>query len=66
MADWWYNLRTGEVEQGAQSSWRHLLGPYSSYAQATQAMDRVKENNARWDEEDEDDDDGLLSPGEQH
>lgn len=53
MADYWFNINTGEVEQGAHSSWKHLLGPYKSYAEATQAMERVKENNEKWDEGDD-------------
>lgn len=59
MADFWYNLRTREVEQGATSSWKYLLGPYSSREAAAQAMERVRANNEAWDE-DEDDDAGNL------
>lgn len=51
MSEYWYNVRTGQVEQGAQSSWKKLLGPYPSYAEATRAMERVKANNEAWDEE---------------
>ncbi len=50
--EYWYNLRTGQVEQGAQSSWKHLLGPYGSYAEAAQAMERVQANNEAWEDED--------------
>lgn len=50
--DYWYNIQTGQVEQGAQSSWRHLLGPYTSYAEAAQAIERVQANNEAWEEED--------------
>lgn len=49
--DYWYNIQTGQVEQGAQSGWKHLLGPYSSYAEATKAMERVKANNEAWEDE---------------
>lgn len=51
MTEYWYNVRTGEIEQGAQSSWKHLLGPYGSHAEAAQAMEQVKANNERWDED---------------
>lgn len=53
--EYWYNVSTGQVEQGAQSSWKHLLGPYSSYAEATKAMERVKQNNEAWDNDQDDD-----------
>lgn len=49
--EYWYNLRTGQVEQGAQSSWKHLLGPYSSHSEATRAMEQVQANNDAWEEE---------------
>ena len=55
MSEYWYNVRTGEVEQGSQSSWSTLLGPYSTYAEAAQAMDRVKANNDRWEDEESED-----------
>lgn len=53
MADYWFNINTGEVEQGAHSSWRHLLGPYSSYAEASRALERVQKNNEKWEEDDD-------------
>ena len=52
--EYWYNINTGQVEQGAQSSWRHLLGPFATYAEASQAMQRVRENNEAWEEEADD------------
>ncbi|GAB3189710.1 SPOR domain-containing protein [Nesterenkonia suensis] len=48
--EYWYNVRTGEVEQGAQSSWKHLLGPYDTYDEAARAMEKVQANNERWEE----------------
>ena len=53
MADYWYNINTGQVEEGATSSWKHLLGPYKTYAEATRALDRVQRNNERWEENDD-------------
>ncbi|WP_022872466.1 hypothetical protein [Nesterenkonia alba] len=58
--EYWYNLRTGTVEKGPQSSWQQLLGPYKSYAEAAAALDRVRQNNERWDDQDKDDDAGFL------
>ncbi|MDR8020223.1 SPOR domain-containing protein [Nesterenkonia aerolata] len=54
MAEYWYNLQTGEVEEGQQSSWSKLLGPYSTREEASRAMQRVDANNEAWDEADED------------
>lgn len=48
MADYWYNIRTGEVEEGAQSSWKHLLGPYPTREEAAHAIERVRQNNEDW------------------
>ncbi|GAA4926523.1 SPOR domain-containing protein [Nesterenkonia massiliensis] len=59
MTDYWYNLRSGEVEEGAQSSWKHLLGPYATREEALKAMEKVQANNERWDE-DEAEEDSLL------
>lgn len=49
-SDYWYNIQNGQVEHGAQSGWKHLLGPYPSYAEAARAMERVQANNEAWDE----------------
>ncbi|GAA1139901.1 SPOR domain-containing protein [Nesterenkonia lutea] len=51
--EYWFNVRTREVEEGAQSSWKHLLGPYSTREEAAEALKRVEANNEAWDEEDE-------------
>lgn len=48
MTEYWYNMTTGTVEQGSQSSWKHLLGPYSSYAEASRALEKVQERNEEW------------------
>ena len=37
MADdeqWWFNTKTGEVEQGAQSPWSDRAGPYATREEA--------------------------------
>ncbi|MGO1320061.1 MAG: SPOR domain-containing protein [Galactobacter sp.] len=51
--DYWYNVETGEVEVGAQSDWKRLLGPYPSREAAQAALSKVESNNADWDDEDE-------------
>ncbi|GAA1805157.1 SPOR domain-containing protein [Nesterenkonia flava] len=56
MTEYWYNVRTAQIEEGPQSSWKHLLGPYATPEDAAAALERVKANNERWDEEEENDD----------
>lgn len=51
--DYWYNVRTGQVEAGPQSDWKQLLGPYPTREAAANAMATVKEHNDEW-EADED------------
>jgi hypothetical protein len=50
---YWYNTETGEVEEGHRSSWTHLMGPYSTRAQAQQALASAKARNESWEKEDE-------------
>ena len=55
MADddqWWYNTKTGQVEQGAQSPWSDRAGPYTSREEAEGAPARLKANSARWSDDD--------------
>lgn len=49
MTDYWYNVTTGTVEEGAQSSWKHLLGPYQTREEASRAMQKVEQRNEDWD-----------------
>lgn len=51
MTEYWYNVTTGEVEEGAQSSWKHLLGPYDTREEAAAALRRVRQNNEAWEDE---------------
>lgn len=50
--EFWYNTRTGEVEQGKQSIASERLGPFPTAAEAARANDRLAENARRWAEED--------------
>ena len=50
--EYYYNKTTGAVEQGRQSSWEHLLGPYDTFAEAARALDTVTERTKNWDDED--------------
>jgi hypothetical protein len=48
----YFNVETGEVEQGKQSSWSSRLGPYDTREAAEHALATARERNAAWDEED--------------
>ena len=51
--EYWFNTATGQVEEGRQSSWTHLLGPYDSREEAQSALDRARRRSEAWDQEDE-------------
>lgn len=53
--EFWYNTRTGQVEEGAQSDWSQLLGPYGSRQEAEGAMAKVAANNEAADAADDED-----------
>ncbi|GIG27471.1 SPOR domain-containing protein [Cellulomonas marina] len=53
MADgYWYNTRTHEVEEGRQSDWSHLMGPYATRGEAAKALETAKARTQAWDDED--------------
>ncbi|PTW91660.1 hypothetical protein C8A06_1393 [Microbacteriaceae bacterium MWH-Ta3] len=49
---WWYNHRTGEVEEGMLSPSIDRDGPYDTYEDARRAPEIARERAARWAEED--------------
>jgi hypothetical protein len=51
----WYNMRTGEVEQGFQSPSINRVGPFATHEEATHALEKLRENSAKWAEEDAED-----------
>lgn len=53
--EFFYNTETGQVEQGKQSSWTHLMGPYPTREAAQQALATARSRSASWDEEDRED-----------
>ncbi len=52
MTEYWFNTRTRQVEEGHQSDWANLMGPYPTRADAERALDKARENTERWDRED--------------
>ncbi len=52
---WWYNHRTGEVEEGPQSLGSDRDGPYASRAEAERAPEIARERARQWAAEEEGD-----------
>ncbi|AGW41639.1 small-conductance mechanosensitive channel [Leifsonia xyli subsp. cynodontis DSM 46306] len=53
---YWYNLKTGRVEQGLLSPAPDRAGPFDTHAEAERALEKLRENSAKWAEEDAADD----------
>lgn len=53
---YWYNVKTHEVEDGPQSVSIDRIGPFATRAEATNALTTYAERNRAWDEEDAEDD----------
>jgi hypothetical protein len=52
----WYNLRTGAVEQGFESPSVDRVGPFETHAEAERALEILRANSAKWAEEEAADD----------
>ena len=53
MADeFYYNTETHQVEQGKQSTWSHLMGPYPTREAAAHALEQARARSEAWDEAD--------------
>lgn len=50
----YYNLSTGNVEEGAQSPGTELMGPYATRQEAEQALSTAAARNEKWDQDDAD------------
>jgi hypothetical protein len=48
---WWYNHKTGEVEEGRQSLGSDRDGPYATREDAERAPEIARERARRWAEE---------------
>jgi hypothetical protein len=49
---YWYNMKTGEVEQGLVSPSVDRVGPFETFTEAEHALEKLRENSAKWAEED--------------
>lgn len=52
MGEWWYNDKTGEVEEGPQSLGIDRIGPFATREEAARAPEIVAERSRKWAEED--------------
>ncbi len=50
--EYFFNTTTGLVEEGRQSSWEHLLGPFPTREAASHALETVAKRSKAWDDED--------------
>lgn len=51
--EYYYNLSTGTVEEGAQSPATDRMGPYASRAEAEQALRTAARRNEKWEQDDD-------------
>lgn len=49
---YYYNLSTGTVEEGAQSPATERMGPYATREEAERALSTAAQRNQAWEEED--------------
>jgi hypothetical protein len=56
MAQWWYNTRTGEVEEGMLSNAIDRAGPFASREEAARAPEIIAARSRKWAEEDAEED----------
>jgi hypothetical protein len=51
MTEWFYNIRTGEVEEGKQSLASDLDGPFATREEAARAPEIIAERSRKWAED---------------
>lgn len=49
---YWYNVKTGAVEQGFVSPAPNRVGPFDTRHDAEHALETLRANSAKWAEED--------------
>jgi hypothetical protein len=50
---WWYCLKHNRAEDSStECAGKDLLGPYPSREEAARALEKVKERNKEWDDQD--------------
>lgn len=59
--EFWFNMKTGEVEIGKQSIALYRIGPFETYEMAENALDIISARSAQWQEDDEQRDEFVQS-----
>ncbi len=49
--EYYYNIATGQVEQGKVSDWANRLGPYPTREEAQHALERARARSQAWEDE---------------
>ncbi len=49
---YYYNISTGQVEEGQQSDAFNVMGPYNTREEAAAALAKAKQRNEEWEAED--------------
>lgn len=49
--EFWFNVRTGQVDEGHKAPGKDLMGPYATRAEAEHALDRARQRTEAWDAE---------------
>ena len=52
--EFWYNLKTGQVEFGKLSAASYRVGPFSTREEAEQALETLKKRTQKWEAEEKD------------
>jgi len=52
LTEWFYNIKTGEVEEGRQSVASELDGPFATREDAARAPEIIAERSRQWASED--------------
>ncbi len=52
MTEWYFNIRTHEVEEGKQSLASELDGPFATQEEAARAPEIIAERSRKWAAED--------------
>jgi len=53
VAEFWFNIKTHEIEEGRRSDWSKLMGPYPTREAAARALETARQRTQNWDEEEE-------------
>jgi hypothetical protein len=48
LTEWFYNIKTGEVQEGRQSIASELDGPFATREEAERAPEIIAERSRRW------------------